>query len=274
MSIIGLKDLDQKLAEFLSDADLSNLNSINRYYFKIYDDAFYRRRFYQFYNSFPFSSTIDMNIYHQSWKNFYYLVKKWLAESDHVKSICYCIDEDRVDILSLIYIQSKYLKDSRIWDWANEKCFYVVPPEYCLKRDSCKCFQYFNNISVEEYQEYYQQYDPHRIKRFWYENGIMSEEEIMREIIFSFEINCETCYNMFQDKIETDLIFYRLFSISENAFLEYNKPFNLFIKTIPHSKILEYKNIALQKDRLDVVNLLTIYSSPFSNPFQRTGRRI
>lgn len=274
MSILGLKDLDQKLAEFLSDADLSNLNSINRYYFRIYDDAFYRRRFYQFYNSFPFSSTVEMNIYAQRWKKFYYLVKKWLAETDHVKSICYCIDEDRVDILSLIYIKNNYRKDTRIWDWEKAKAFYIVPPEYCLKRDSCKCFQYFDNIYVEEYQEYYQQYDPHNIKSFWYKNGKMSVEEIINEIIFSFETNCETCYNIFQDNIEANSIFYRLFSIPANAFLEYNKPFSLFIKNIPHSKILEYKNIALQKNRFDVVNLLTLYSSPFSNPIQRSGRRI
>lgn len=274
MSILGLKDLDQKLAEFLSDGDLSNLNSINRYYFRIYDDAFYRRRFYQFYNTFPFSSTVDMNIYGQSWKFFYYLVKKWLAEPDRVKSVCYCIDEDRVDILSLIYIKNKYLKESRIWDWEKAKTMYVVPPEYCLKRDSCKCFQYFNNISVEEYQNYYQNYDPHCIKKFWYENGIMKSKEIIKEIIFSFEHNCEECYKLFQDDIESEKIMNELFYLPTNTFLEYNKPFSLFINTIPHSKLLEYKNLALNRNRLDIVNLLTLYSSPFCNTFQRAKEKI
>jgi len=267
-SIFGLRDLDCKIAEYLSDEDLKSLNRVNKYYMKIYDNAFYRRRFYHFYNSYLFSSTVEMNIYNESWKKFYFCTMKWINECDHIKSVEFCIEEDRADILSLIFIKNNYRKNGTIYGWCDPKQNCIVPVIHCIKKDSLNCYKYINDtMCIDDYQNFYRKYHAHKIKQYWYEKEMMNSEQIYREALFAFKNDCECCYNIIKDKIEFNDMMELLIFMNDKQFCykKYNKTFHLFVTNISYSKIIKYKEIAMKNNRLDIIKLLTKYSSPFSN---------
>jgi hypothetical protein len=267
MSIIGLKDLDHQLADFLLDNDLRNLQIVNKYYIRIYDDAFYRRRFYNYILSLKTIKEInEMNIYKESWKKFYYLVKKLVENSDHISSLRMCIDEDRVDILSLMFIINNFTSEGTIYGWAHPKHEMINPIGYCITKDSVKCFEYLYKIKNNDIDLNY--CHAHKIKEYLYQENSRDGTDNVREIFQSFFNRCETCYNLIK-YIDVDKIIGELYwrvdhveLISEYSM--YNKAFHLFVKSIPHSKLLEYKNEAIEIYRLDITKLLTKYSSPFS----------
>ena len=45
MSLIGIKDLDYLLADRLDDRSIFNLQQTNQYYYKLFDDKYYLKRY-------------------------------------------------------------------------------------------------------------------------------------------------------------------------------------------------------------------------------------
>lgn len=257
--MITNKDVNHKLAEYLTDIDLLSLNSINKYYYKVFDDQFWRRRFLDFYSkNLAENLPENYNVYNESWKKYYFIVKKKLDKDRYDNAIKFCIEEDRVDLLEMIYnkykcsykIINNHVTDTKSW---------FSPISYSIKKDSYRCFEYiFKNISTYFTHIYFRiaiLNHAHKIVEYLF------EETIEKQLLFVFDENCLICAKILENKFlkYQDKIMNILYDCNPDFIknLKNHKTFTLFIRKIK-DRLPEYKKRALEKERFDIFDILNV----------------
>ena len=268
MSIFKVKDLDVKLAELLTDKDLESLNRVSKYFLRIFDEAFYKRRFYIFLKTLPKHSILpEMNVYNEPWKKFYNLTKCALQHDKHSRKIEKAIEEDRSDILSLIFRNYEH-KDNSIYDWDDRTKDWIDPIQLTISKDSARCYAYLLQFSIGYYPNSVFKNHSHKIIHSKNFQEILSLKERINAIIYSFENGCEKCYSALytpdlQDKVIDELYDTDVVSLLPLLDLTASSPFSVFMDSIPYDDILKYKEVAIYRDRFYLIKLFTIYSSYF-----------
>ncbi len=265
MSIFGIKDLDHKLAALLDDADLKNLNLLNKSSLRIYDNAFYKRKFLQYLQSFDNHSILpEMNI--TEWRKFYYAVKKCLKTESHVATIYKLIEKDRDDLLSLMFRKYKYSSDT-IYDWSGGEKDYVFPMARVIFQDKEKCFNYLFQFGKLDMDAVFTNHAHKIMNCEKFQNSLTVPIKTM-SIIDIFKNGCLTCFNsIYDEELKKDVInlLYNLYLIEISHLLcEYSASFSAFMKTWTEDELLYQRNRALHENRYDLVKLYTTYTSRFS----------
>ena len=266
MSIFKVKDLDVKLAEKLNDKDLRNLNCVSKYFLRILDEAFYKRRFDTFLNKLPkYSILPEMNMYEESWKKFYHSVVKALDPNKHSWKIELAIEEDRADILALIFRKYRHT-DSSIYDWEEKERDWLDPIQLTIDKDSVKCFTYLLQFTIGYYPTSVFKKHAHKIIVSEKFQELLGKEERIRAIIASFYNGCEVCFSCLYNPRLQDRVIEEFWHIDIVPLLDCTSPsFVTFMKTLSYSDLLRYKQIAMNDDRYWLIKLFVIFSSPFRN---------
>ena len=265
MSICKVKDLDVKLGEMLNDKDLLNLNCVSRYYLRILDDAFYRRRFEKLVERLPkYSILPEMNMCQESWKRFYNVVKFALHPDEHSRKIEMSTEEDRADILSLIFRKYQHT-DNSIYDWDQKEKGWVDPIQLTIDKDSAKCFSYLLQFTIGYYPTSVFKKHAHKIISSQKFQELLGVKERINAILYSFENGCQECFHSLYEPSLQDKIIDELYHINIAPFLDLNvsSSFTTFMQTISHDQLLIYKQVAINRDRFNLIKLFTIFSSYF-----------
>ena len=263
MSIFGIKDLDHKLGELLDDKNLKVLNYLNKTCIRIYDEAFYKRRFLKYLNTLENYSVLpESNV--TKWKIFYYTFSKYISSKNHVKIIKTLIEEDEDYMLSLLFRKYKY-SNATIYDWYGHERDYLSPMDYVISKDSKKCFDYlfqFQHIDTENI------FRNHAHKIMNSKNEFTSPEMKIIAILSIFQNGCITCFNsIYSESYKQSII--ELLYIADPEDIShltsvYSAAFSAFMKTWTSQELLYYRNDAFIKNRYNLVKLYTIYTSIFS----------
>ena len=248
-----IKDLNHKLADLLDDKNLLNVNNLNRECVKIYDNIYYKRRLTNY------LKPEILKIENENWKEFYYMIKYYLTDDNHVSKIKRLINQDRVDILSLLFKKYGY-SYKPIYNWSSEKRDILDPMNYAITKDSEKCFLYLSSFDQSLNVNVFK-YHAHKIIQTERFRNMASIQERINGLIFIFLQGCASCYNSLYSKdLEEEIIEEIYHTDISNLLKEYSEAFSLFIKSID---ISYYRNQANNRNRYDIVKLLTIYSSRF-----------
>ncbi len=266
MSIFGIKDLDHKLAELLDDADLKNLNFLNKSSLRIYDNVFYKRRFLQYLQNLENHSILpEMNI--TEWRKFYYAVKKCLNEESHVSTIYKLIEKDRDDLLSLMFRAYKY-SSATIYDWSEGEKDYIFPMARVIYEDKEKCFNYLFQFGAFDVNDVFRNHAHKIMKCEKFQESLNRGIKIM-SILDIFKNDCLTCFNsIYSEELKKDVInlLYNLYGTDVlHLSSVYSAAFSAFMKTWTEDELLYQRNRALNENRYDLVKLYTIYTSIFRN---------
>jgi len=260
-----IKDLVYMIAEKLEDDEVINLSLISKYYNKIINENFWKKRFFsknEITNT--IMDNIELNIYNESWKKYYFMVKKIVTDENHIGNIKFIIDEDRSDLLIIFYKKHGYHYNMNIYDWNNNVGF-INPLDHCIKKDSIKCFKVFKEFfPISNFLNSCIIYDSHKI----IEHLLDSEyPHPASDIIIVLNKQCETCAKLLEKKnlFDMDVIIKILYTNSYivDNIINGNKIFSYFVKKIPREKMEKYKNDALERNRFDVIKCLTMYTMPF-----------
>lgn len=263
MSIFKVKDLDVKLGEILKDKDLKNLNRVSKYYLRILDEAFYKKRFEKMLSELANNSVLPkMNLYDESWKKFYYYSKYALEVNQHSLKIEKAITEDRADILSLIFRKYGH-RDNSIYDWEDRISNWIDPIQLSISRDSLECFSYLLQFTVGYYPTSVSKKHAHKIMSSNKFRELLNEKERIDAIIYSFENGCEICFSTLYSSDLQDAIIEELYNVDITSFLDLSEAFSNFMNTISLDDILKYKEIAIHRDKFPLIKLFTIFSSIF-----------
>lgn len=255
--MIGIKDIDRKISDYLKDEDVFSLILVNKYYHSTFDDQYWRRRLIK---NFSHYLPEEYNIYNESWKKFYLMIGHFFRSEDYYKAIKFSIEEDRLDLLEIIH--KKYdFNFNIVRDWYKRRESYI-PLNLCVENDSLKCFKYIYkkldicslSLCLSKSIDYHSHKIAKYLKRYLDESHIMA-------IFYS---DCRVCYENLKD------VFYKKNIINNlhyhktilNKLLEKNSiNFSLFIKNISYHDLLKYKNTELEKNHYDVAKCLTKYTS-------------
>ena len=263
--ILRNKDLDQKLGDLLDDKNLKALNCVNKYYTVVLNGEYYKRRFRREIKQ----DISDMNINKESWKTFYFKAKKYLTDTDHVNSIRLLILGDQADILQLIYEKhDHYKKTATIYGWENKTREYTNPLSLCIEHDRVRCFQYLSLLQPDNVNTYWMiQCHSHKILKV-YEPFITIQTKALN-FLQCCEGNCMECCELLNI---SDIFPHKVLEVLYNSDVlnveyftcRHSRPLQKFMDTIPRNDLLFYKEEALQRNRMDIVKVLTYYTSPFS----------
>ncbi len=254
--MIKIKDLNHKISDYLDDRDILSLNSVNKYYYNVFDDIYWKRKFYK-----KFNFDIEINIYNEPWKFYYLLIVKWLKKHDHVSSILFAVSKDRSDLLRMIYLKNNY-KSNIIRGWSNIKRESIDVTDEVIEEDAINCFKFIYKIN-----NYYKfllisksiMYHSHNILLYLKEN-IKKDH-----ILLIFRNNCLKCSEIVDFKKYANYNFINLIPVKDLIYINsiYNIPFHIFVKEIKDvkkikSKLLEYNNF-------EAIKAITKYTSKFSD---------
>ena len=258
--MIGIKDLDRKLSDFLEDKDVFSLICVNKYYSKVFNEEYWKRRLIS-----KFSDILpkNYNIYNETWKKYYLMVSHFLNQ-DYYTSITFCIKEDRVDLLEIFY--QKYncnLNILRDWYKKRESC---IPINLAVENDSIKCFKYIS----ENLEIYSPTLNLSRALDYHAHNIVDYLKEYIEEghIMSIFEHDCLVCAEklnkfFYKNDIIYELHYYK--TLVEKILKIYNETFALFVKNINYDELLKYKNACLKRNHYDVAKCLTKYTTIINN---------
>jgi len=153
MSIFGIKDLDYKLTEFLDNKTLFSLQYVNKYYLAIFDEIFWKRRFYLYYRHHINLKNKYINKNNYSWKKYYKFVDNLLSEVIISLSIYKTIKEDMVDLFFLLIninnmkfdklFNNGKFKDKEAYNYICESSLRFMPINLIIENDSIDCFKSF-----------------------------------------------------------------------------------------------------------------------------------
>ena len=191
------------------------------------------------------------------------MVRKLIEGDDHVKAIKFAINEDRVDILNLIFIKSGYYTTPTIYGWYSKNRDHVIPLHYAIVKDSLKCFQYLYDLSEKDDEEIIDDaflHCAHKILGYMNSLQIKHSDDNRLKII---KKGCSQCYHLSNFSNFFDFLYNSLrnYEITINR---YNAAFHFLVKSLPYERILFYKNQACEQNRIEICKLLTEYTSPFS----------
>ena len=265
MSIFKVKDLDVKLAEKLNDKDLRNLNCVSKYFLRILDEAFYKRRFDTFLKTLPkYSILPEMNMYKESWKRFYNISTQALDANKHSWKIDLAIEEDRSDILGLIFRKYRHT-DSSIYDWEEKDRDWLDPIQLTIDRDSVNCFLYLLQFTIGYYPTSIFKKHAHKIINSDNFQERLGVRERIHAIMYTFENGCKHCYSALYTPDLQDKIVDELYNTDVIPLLNIhaNSSFSTFMNSIPYDDLIRYKEVAIHRDRFYLIKLFTIFSSYF-----------
>lgn len=254
-----LKDLNILLTTYLEGEDLLHLNQTNRYFYQLLDDKFYSKRHWEKYGGLP--SLIRKNITRQQ----YYETEKYLHHSDSHQSVYFAISTDNVELLFLIY----YFKTSVRLENTYIKPGNRYPSELAIEKNSLECFKFLtkNKPIYINYMDIAISYDSEKIVEYLYSigNGHPDARHICSCFLFKCCKYLELC-QLDDETVETvfDLLSYSPDGLETKMIENYNKPFSIFIRKLSTEQLGEIKNMALQRNRFQIIKLITVYTSPFS----------
>jgi len=250
-----IKDLNHKLSDFLADKDLLSLSLLNQYsYYNVFDEKFWKRKVFS-----TFNYNIQINIYEENWKYYYFLISKWLNYEDHIESVSFAIHEDRSDLLKMIYIKNNYKRNSPIYGWSNQNKNLLDPMTEIIEEDSIRCFDYIYTPAKHHIYILVKQViliHSHRILAY------LSDNIKKDHVYLILKHNCDTCAENLVNKKYANYDFLRNFGNYSQINETYNKPFHNIVKCIKN--IQEIKNQALEENRFDLIKAMTRYTSQFS----------
>ena len=262
--ILRHKDLDQKLADLLDDNNLKAINCVNRYYTRVLDDEYYKRRFRR---EIKYDIS-NMNINKEPWKTFYFKAQKYLQDEDHVNVIRLLVLGDHADILQLVYEKYSYQDKETIYGWNSKTKDYTNPLTLTIEHDRAKCFQYLYELQNPlNCSTLIISYHAHKILKTY----VSKLDENLKAVnaYHCFDDKCMECYDLLDiSSVPAHKILNVLYQVdleSIGYFIsQHSRPLQKFMDGIPRSDLIFYKEEALQRNRMDIVKLLTTYTSPFS----------
>lgn len=251
-SITGIKDLDIYLVDFLDDKNLSTMCCLNKYYNNILDENFFRRRYEKKYKN---KSDVK-NIKKHYLENERYLNVKTAKEKE--ESLMFAIYSDRYDLFSF----------SITLHWEKDLLNNRTLIDRIIKADSIKCYLLTSNkkefdmpLAIIEKSEKIIYY---LFKNIEYED-IISEVNIYTSLLndspYLINLYIENEKDMRTNEVIGRILWEPKFLIFTK---KYNKALHLFLSTLSRDELRRIKNLALQRDRHEVIKLFTIYTSPFS----------
>ncbi len=102
------KDLFYYISDFLDDVSLLKLSLSCQKAYSIYNESFYKYRFYKIFNKY-IDSDVIINSVDEKWKNFYFKTKRYLQSDDYTEVFNFVIMQDRDDLLSLLINKNGYI---------------------------------------------------------------------------------------------------------------------------------------------------------------------
>ena len=268
MSLIGIKDLDYLLADRLDDRSIFNLQQTNQYYYKLFDDKYYLKRYLKKYGDL-LSNKLDLKKIKIT-KELYFENQKYLICSKHVAGTVFAISQDRPDLLFLIVYflktEIRYLVNSyNILQNIVEK-----DAIECFKYHYCGEFEYFIiEIAIKNKSD--------RILRYLDRFDLFNDSLMVDFMIYLSIIHYSPCYlelllnkRVLSDKLIDDVLI-RIIHLEDmrktcyNWSERYNRAAYLFISNLSEEKVEEIKSVCLEENRYYIIKLLTVYRSGFSD---------
>jgi len=251
----NIKDLNHKLTEFLDDKDLISLMIVNKYYYNVFDEAYWKRRLLKNFSEFL---PEKYNIYEESWKSFYLIVSKWLNATPYF-SIYFAIEKDRLDLLQVIY---KKHKTSHGLIRCGVLC--MSPAKLAVEKDSLNCFKYIcENLTVYSVYLYLNKaIENHSHKIVEHLKGYTTEHQILK----LFQMECPKCYEILKENFHLyerqtiQLLYENNFTVNK-LLNEHNKIFEAFAKQIPYKRLIYYKHEAMERNNYNIAKCLTKYTT-------------
>lgn len=251
MSLIGVKDLDFLLSEKLDEQSLLCLSHLNHYYYQLFSDSFFSNR----YNK-KYQVSLSMN------KQTYFESEKVLKDESE-EAINYTFSKDRVDLLKLFCANISMSK--KITNY-----FYM---DLAVEKDAIDCFKYLFNSKTKSshYTKIAIQNKSNKILKYLFEQKMIENEG--QVIYFAcLEDSPEVIKLMLEkrgfipDNIVEEVIYLITYSLDDvNSWYEqYNSSFAIFIRSLSFDKIKSVRNLALERNRHNIIKLVTQYTSPFS----------
>lgn len=165
MSIFRIKDIDYKFTEFLDNKTLFSLKVVNKYYVKIFDDKFWKRRFFYFYKKYIKLDDKYINIYKQNWIKYYKLTSYLYNFKNLAISLYDSIIMDSPDLFYLLinynklktnklFNSGKY-KDIEAYNYTSKNNLRFLPINLIIEKDSVNCFKFLIKEQNKKLYEYY-----------------------------------------------------------------------------------------------------------------------
>lgn len=154
MSIFKIKDIDYYFSNFLTDDDLFNLNICNKYYHNLFDENFWKKRFYEKYDIKLENKYINIKNY--TWKFYCRMIHELLnfdetsvyLKSKINKNIYYSISKDLPDIFYLLITKNNINLDTTLnyggSIFSSGMTFKLI--NTMIYKDSINCFETFFSL--------------------------------------------------------------------------------------------------------------------------------
>ena len=151
MSIFGIKDLDYKFTKFLDNQTLFSLQNINKYYLNIFNEIFWKKRFYSHYIRYINIKNKYINKNKYKWKEYYKITDNLLSFKNLSLSVYKTIILDTADLFFLIininnmefdklFNSGKY-KDTTAYNYFSNENLRFMPINLIIENDSINCFK-------------------------------------------------------------------------------------------------------------------------------------
>ena len=239
-----IKDLVYELSKYLSDKDILSLSLTNKYYYNIFDEKYWKRKFVNNINY----EDINYNLYDERWKFYYLLVSKWLKNKDPISALKFAISEDRSDLLNILFLKYNYDKGKYIYDWYTGKSF--SPMMEVLEDDSINCFKFLYNSEL--YHNYIIVKDA--ILKHSHKILVLLKNKIIEDhVIMIINQNCKKCAK--------NVNFQRYANYNFLKKLDYTYINTIF--NIPFSILVKYIDIDKDKDK-NISNAINKYKNYFN----------
>ena len=279
-SIIGIKDLEYYLADFLDDQTLSAICCVNRYYNDIFNDKFFLKRYKEKYKNFISGKSYkyipkDINILlkqNSSIKKYYLQNQRYLNLKNQEEACLFAIYSDRADLLYLIFLKNNYQYSTWIDDiipGSSERVGMTIQ-DHVIKADSKKCYKYVTTNNNDKYNIIFAITNKsNKITRYLFKiyeyNDIETEVYIFtciqHDSPYLIDLYINNDKNLYSNRIISRIVW-------DNDIIKfttkYNEALDLFISTLSGETLRQLKNLALQRNRFETIKLLTVYTSQFS----------
>lgn len=154
MSIFKIRDIDYYFSNFLTDNDLFNLSNSNKYYYNLFDENFWKKRFYAKYDIKLENKYINIKNY--NWKKYYRMAHELLnfdetstsLKSKINRNIYYSISKDLPDIFYLLITENNINPDTTLNYGGSifSSGMTFKPINTMIYKDAINCFETFFSL--------------------------------------------------------------------------------------------------------------------------------